>query len=259
MFHDVVQLQDFYEDRLGRVVRRTVRRELRQFWPDVTGQRVLGLGYATPYLNAFAEQAERTLAFMPAQQGVLHWPGRTGNAATLIDEGALPLPDYSVDRVLLVHSLEHTEQLRPLLSEVWRVMMGDARLLVVVPNRRSLWARLERTPLAHGRPFSHGQLNRLLRELSFIPREVRHALFVPPTRSRTLLGAAPAWERVGKRWLPKLSGLVMLEATKQVYAMTGPVETVRVHRPVIAPVPAAAQAGGLRRQEIADAPLDRAV
>jgi SAM-dependent methyltransferase len=256
MFHDVVDLQDFYQGRLGRVVQQTIQRELRQLWPDVRRQRLLGVGYVTPYLEPFREEAERTLAFMPAQQGVLHWPERARNGAALVDEGSLPLPDYSVDRVVLVHSLEHTEQLRPLLQEVWRVMMGDARLMVVVPNRRSLWSRMERTPLGHGHPFTPGQLTRLMKEQNFVPAASRAALFVPPTHSRTLLGAAPAWERLGKRWLPQFSGLVMLEATKQVYASTRPLEAERKRRAAVAPMPAAARPAGMRRES---ADLDEAV
>ena len=249
MFQDVTELNQFYADRLGGVVRQTIQRELRQVWPDVRGQRVLGLGYCTPYLQAFQGEAERTLAFMPAQQGVLHWPARDANATTLVDEGNLPLGAYSIDRVLLVHSLEHTEQLRPLLAEIWRVMMGHARLLIVVPNRRSLWSRLERTPLGHGHPFSQGQLTRLLQEQNFEPQQARHALFLPPTHARGLQRAAPAFERIGKRWLPQLSGLVMLEATKQVYATPRPREAKKARRPAIAPAPVAAPAGARWRRD----------
>jgi len=246
MFHDVVELRDFYDSRLGEVARHMIRRQVRQVWPNVRQQRVLGIGYATPYLRQFRSEAERVLAFMPSQQGVLHWPHDGPNAVGLIDETALPLPDYSIDRVLLVHSLEHTEQLRPLLSEIWRVMMGDARLLVVVPNRRSLWARLERTPLGQGRPFSQSQLSRLLREMQFVPRQAHPALFVPPTRARTLLGAAPAWERVGKRWFPRFSGVVMIEASKQVYAIDKPLQVQRLRSRVVVPFPAAARPTGAR-------------
>jgi SAM-dependent methyltransferase len=247
MFHDVVELKDFYDTRLGQVARHMVRRRVREVWPDLRRQRVLGIGYATPYLRQFHDEAERVLAFMPGQQGVLHWPPEGPNAVGLVDESALPLGDYTMDRVLLVHSLEHTEQLRPLLAEVWRVLMGDGRLLVVVPNRRSLWSRLERTPMGHGRPFSQGQLDRLLKEMNFVPRGAHHALFVPPTRARTLLGAAPAWERIGQRWFPRLSGVVMIEASKQVYATTRPAQVKRLRPSVVVPFPSAARPTGARR------------
>ena len=85
MWTDVVDLRDFYVSTLGQVARRMVRRRLRELWPDVTGQNVLGLGYAVPYLNGFREEAERVLAAMPAGQGVLHWPPDEAGLTTLID------------------------------------------------------------------------------------------------------------------------------------------------------------------------------
>jgi hypothetical protein len=74
MWHDIVDLRDFYETRLGAVTRRMLRREIRRLWPNLAGQRVLGLGYATPYLRQFQPEAERIVAFMPSSKGVVHWP-----------------------------------------------------------------------------------------------------------------------------------------------------------------------------------------
>src|SRR3546814_10882119 len=69
MWHDVVDLREFYETRRGQVARHMVRRSVRSVWPDVTGQRLVGLGFAAPYLRQFMGEAERVLAFMPASQG----------------------------------------------------------------------------------------------------------------------------------------------------------------------------------------------
>jgi SAM-dependent methyltransferase len=218
MYHDVVDLRDFYETQLGQVARRMVRRASRAMWPDVRGQRVLGLGYATPYLRQFASEAERVFAFMPASQGVLHWPPDGPGLTALVDETDLPLEDVSVDRVLLVHGIESSEFQRDLLREIWRVLTGDGRLLVVVPNRRSIWSRLERTPLGWGHPYSAAQLSRLLRDNMFTPTRTGRALYIPPMRSRALLRSAPAWERVGSRLFPTFAGAVMIEAGKQLYA-----------------------------------------
>ena len=71
---DVVDLRDFYGHQLGVVARRYVGRGIRRRWGDLSGQRVLGIGYATPYLGLFRAEAERCLAFMPAHQGVVKWP-----------------------------------------------------------------------------------------------------------------------------------------------------------------------------------------
>lgn len=222
MWNDVAELRQFYDSQLGQVSRHLIRRQVRSIWPNVRNQSVLGLGYAAPYLRQFRDEAERVLAFMPAQQGVVPWPLDGRGLAALVDETELPLPSYSVDRVLLVHSLECGENLRDLLRECWRVMGAGGRLLAIVPNRRGIWARTDRTPFGQGVPYSPSQLSRLLRENQFVPTQTSQALFIPPTRSRTLLRAAPMWERVGGRWFHTFAGVVMVEAEKQLYATSLP-------------------------------------
>ena len=218
MAADVVDLRDFYRTPLGQVARRTIRQAMRRMWPDLHGMSLVGIGYPAPYLTAISPETERAIALMPASLGVLAWPSDGANLATLADEGELPFADFSIDRVLLVHALETSEQAGPMLKEVWRVLAGGGRLLIVVPNRRGIWARLDRTPFGSGRPYTMSQLSQLLRDELFTPVATGAALFVPPTRSRMVLRSARAWERIGARWFPTFSGVVMVEATKQIYA-----------------------------------------
>ena len=238
MFSDVVDLREFYGTRLGQVARRMVGRRIRRMWPDLTGSRLLGLGYATPYLRPFIGEAERVMALMPAAQGVLHWPDEGPNRVVLGDEGDFPLPDFSIDRVLLVHGLEFSEQVRPLLKEVWRVLAGGGKLLVVVPNRRGIWARIDGTPFGQGHPYTTSQLSRLLRDENFTPERNIGALYVPPTRRRMILRSAGVVEGIGGRWFTTFAGVVMVEATKEIYARPVPVKKV-VKRPVLLPLPGA--------------------
>ncbi|MDX1710631.1 MAG: methyltransferase type 11, partial [Rhodovibrionaceae bacterium] len=87
---------------------------------------------------------------------------------------------------------------------------------------------------------------RVLRDNSFIPIESTQALFVPPSRSRTILRAAPAWERIGRRWFPRFAGVVMVEARKQLYAPTASVQRRQVGRRVVVPFPQVASRGVAR-------------
>ena len=215
---DVIDLRDFYQTGLGQVARRMIRRTIRGIWPDLRGMRLLGIGYATPFLSAIANETERTVALMPASQGVLSWAPEGGNVVALAEEGELPFADYSIDRVLLVHALETSEAAGLLLKEIWRVLAGGGRLLIVAPNRRGIWARLDRTPFGSGRPYTMSQLSHLLREELFTPIDTETALFVPPSRDRMVLRSAAAWERLGKRWFPTFAGVVLIEAAKQIYA-----------------------------------------
>ena len=66
------------------------------------------------------------------------------------------------------------------------------------------------------------QLSRLLRDEQFTPVGTDTALFVPPARKRMILRSAAAWERIGKRWFPTFAGVVLVEATKQIYAKPAP-------------------------------------
>ncbi|HET9150055.1 MAG TPA: methyltransferase domain-containing protein [Alphaproteobacteria bacterium] len=231
MANYVIDVRDFYATSLGQMAGRILRRRVRSIWPNVKGERICGIGYATPYLRPFQEQAERVVAVMPAGQGVLRWPPSGPNLAVLADDSELPLPDVSFDRVLLVHAVERTEALRPLLREVWRLLTDGGKMLVMVPNRRGIWARLEATPFGHGQPYTGAQLSRLLRDNLFTPLSTTTALFVPPLFRRLNVATAPAWERLGNRWFQGFGGVVMIEATKQIYAVA-PAARARARRPI---------------------------
>jgi SAM-dependent methyltransferase len=233
---DVVDLRDFYAGRLGTVARHFVGRGIRSRWTDLKGQRVLGIGYATPYLGLFREQAERCLAFMPAAQGVVKWPTASPALTSLVDEFELPLPDAAVDRILLVHSLEMSHDAFALLREVWRVLAPAGQLMAVVPNRRGLWARMDTTPFGNGRPYSRSQITHLLRETWFTPVSWGEALYTPPIARGWFLRSARAWERTGAVLSAPFAGVHIVEASKQVYRAIPARRERRVLVPALKPV-----------------------
>ncbi|MCY4559347.1 MAG: methyltransferase type 11, partial [Chloroflexi bacterium] len=112
MHQDVVDLNAFYLTRLGRVTRRILGQQIRRVWPRVREEVVLGIGYPVPFLGLFREEADRVFAVMPAGQGVMAWPESGGRQVALADDGVLPLPDGCIDRILIVHGLEFSEQRR---------------------------------------------------------------------------------------------------------------------------------------------------
>ena len=214
---DVVDLRNFYSQRLGVVARRLINDGIRAQWPDADGQRVLGFGYTTPYLGLFRSRSERCFAFMPAAQGVLKWPTARPTLAALVDALDLPLPDAAMDRILLVHALEMADDPEGLLREMWRVLAPSGRLLAVIPNRGGIWTRTDATPFGHGRPYSRSQITQLLRQTWFTPLVWSEALFMPPIHNGWLLRSAGAWERAGAALSLPFAGVHIVEATKQVY------------------------------------------
>jgi SAM-dependent methyltransferase len=234
MHGDVTDLREFYASPLGQTARRIIARRIRSRWDNVAGMDVVGLGYASPYLRMFAEEARATVSLMPFNQGVVRWPREGRSRSALVPDTELPLRDMSAERILVVHGLEHNEARGLYLREIWRVLMPQGRLIIVVPNRRGPWARLETTPFGHGRPYSLSQIERFLRQASLEPVGMTPCLFLPPFRFRAIGPAILAWERVGNRLWPAFCGAIIVEAIKQVHAGV----RVPVKKPVFTPIPA---------------------
>jgi SAM-dependent methyltransferase len=221
MHSDVIDLREFYLSPAGQAVRRLLRARLRQIWPNLRGERVAALGYSVPLLRPFLGEAESLTALMPAEQGVAYWPREGPNVSCLVDTKNLPLHDNSVDRLILMHALEGESEPRNLLHEARRVLKSSGRMLLIVTNRRGLWAHSDRTPFGTGQPYSGFQIKDRLREQGFLVDRLWHALYMPPTSSRLMISLADSFERYGPKLFPGFGGLLLVEAGKQLYAPTG--------------------------------------
>jgi len=241
MNSDIVDLRSFYASLLGRLAEHSISMALSSIWAGLPQERLVGLGYALPWLDRFGQDAERTMALMPATQGAVRWPAEGDSRTALVFDEELPLVDASIDRFLMVHALEHAENPRETLNEVWRALSPAGRVVIVVPNRRGVWARFEHTPFGTGRPFSRGQLDALLREANFTPSRWSDGLYFPPSKRRWLLKFHRLFERSGRRLWPIFSGVIVVEAQKRLYqaAPTAQRASRRVFVPVLSPQGAA--------------------
>ncbi|HEY2710604.1 MAG TPA: methyltransferase domain-containing protein [Caulobacteraceae bacterium] len=225
MRRDVLDLREFYAGPLGAAAREMVSRKVAEAWGGLAGLDVLALGYATPFLEPLAAGARRTIAAMPAQQGVEAWPLGAANAATLVDEAALPFPSALFDRVLAVHALEEADSPLSVMTEIGRVLAPSGRLILVVAARHGLWANAEQSPFGHGRPFSRRQLEALVREAELEPAGWTRALYAPPLTWAARW--AEGFEQAGARLWSPLAGLILMEAQKQ----TPAVRAIPMRRP----------------------------
>ncbi len=216
--HEIDQLRHFYGGPLGQLAARALRARLAALWPLAPGASLLGLGYPMPYLRLWKDANDRTAACTYATMGAVRWPRNRPGLATVAEEDRLPFPDLAFDRVLMIHALEHAENARRALREAWRVLKDDGHILIAAPSRTGWWAYSESTPFGHGHPYSPGQLDRLLRSVMFrvVRRDV--GLFCPPIAWRGLIRGASAWEEAGRRFAPRLGGVVLIEAAKDMYA-----------------------------------------
>lgn len=215
---DVIALRKFYGRPLGETAAALLAHHVDALWPHASGLHLAGIGYATPLLDRLKGGFLSRIALMPARQGVVQWPDARSNAAALIEEDALPLPDASFDRIILAHALEVADHQRGLLREVWRVLAPGGRLIVIVPRRRGVWAGFERTPFGSGQPFSSWQLEQVLSSQLLPIAHVRRSLFLPPFAAFSGPRTMHFAERLGGTLLLRgLGGVLIVEAEKQVY------------------------------------------
>ena len=215
----MISFWQFYGSVTGKILRRLVRERIHKLWPDLHDRNVLVIGYGVPYLKLFLDNAARTLHFTPRYTEAVAWPPQSNNVTAVVDDIELPLPDVSIDRVVIIHALEHAPLPDAALHEVWRVMNAEAKLLVIVPSRMGLWARSDATPFGAGRPFTERQVRQLLKDNGFRVEREDCALFLPPGWMRARLNFARWIEGMGRKYFPALAGLFLLEAGKYVYAV----------------------------------------
>jgi len=224
---DILELRDFYDRPLGSLVRRAISQRIRGRWSRLPGKTVIGIGYGVPFLGSFRSEAGRVGALMPATQGAITWPSSAAVSTALFEDEMLPLPDASVDNLLVVHCLEGSGNVRKMLRELWRVLKPEGSVIIVVPNRRGVWARMDTTPFGHGQPYSPRQLERALKEALFSPVDWSGALFMAPVDRAFVRRTGVAFERIGARIWPLFAGVIIVEARKE---LSSPVGTGAVAR-----------------------------
>ena len=148
---DIVNLRQFYSSPLGRKVKRRLRRVVRDHWGEEHGLHTVGVGYAAAMLPPVTKDpSARIVALMPTIQGAIYWPVDEANHSILADEMRPPFMPSSLHRVVMLHLFEYSHAPDELLKIWWQLMAPGGRLLLIVPNRRGIWARFGATPFTTG-------------------------------------------------------------------------------------------------------------
>jgi SAM-dependent methyltransferase len=232
MHLDVQDLRNFYyRSALGRAAQKSLRTRILELWPEAKGQTVVGYGFAAPLLRPYLADARRVMTLMPGPQGVMPWPAGMPNTSVLTEETLWPIETGHVDKLVVMHGLETSDQPFDLLEECWRVLGPGGRAIFIVPNRAGFWARRDITPFGFGRPYSPGQLETQLRKHQFLPERHVGALYQMPSRRRVWMKSAGLFERIG-RYMPTMmaGGAFIVEATKLVYPPKGNVQRTPARR-----------------------------
>ncbi len=219
---DVDNLERFYKSPLGKQVQKSITRRFQFLLKDPlhfsnTSTNAC-LGYVYPFLKAF-ENTPLTCTVLPPKQGISFY---TKPSLVVAEECSLPFEDKSIDFLLMIHWLENTPDPLPRLRESWRVLKDGGEILLLVPNKRSLWPTCEHTPFGMKYPFSYTQLINCLRDTFFTPTYLESILHFFPCTSEWLLPSIPLFEKTGSHLGITLNrfwaGGWVVKATKCLYA-----------------------------------------
>ncbi len=222
----IVNLRQFYSSRLGRKVKQRLRQLAVEQWPQLGDDCVVGIGYAAPMLRVMERSSTNPsviIALMPDVQGAIYWPVNGANRSIMADVMTPPFAPASLQRVVMLHAFEHVAEPEDLLRVYWHMLAPGGCLLLVVPNRHGLWARLGGTPFRQGTPHTLATVRALLNQTDFTLCDAVTALFTPPSSHPFWLRAWPIIEWLGRMCVPGLGGVILIRAEKQIYANIRPV------------------------------------
>lgn len=214
MSFDVIDLKEFYCSSEASNVCSVFQKILGKLRNSNQNNHSLFVGFGVPY----ADQNKHEFLLMLAHMGVLAWPTSQNNRSLLAYEDEWPFVDSLFDEIIIVHGLEYAQNSGKILEECYRCLRPEGRLIVVVPNRRSIWVRSDKTPLGFGQPYTLTQLSKILKKYDFIPVDVKRGLYSVPSKSFFLGLCSKFFELIAPRILQKFSGLVGVVAIKRVYA-----------------------------------------
>ncbi len=254
-------------------------------------------GFCLQQVDAAVEDA---FGFHALQLGLPHWPSLASNrmphrwvahpawlgahagsaqVSLFCEFDALPLPDASVDLVVMPHTLELARDAHLTLREVERVLRPEGRVVIVAFNPASSWGlrqkwgqfaerlrqllRRQRGPTVHdggleAAAFREGQflpqvgewigyrrLRDWLRLLGFEVETTRFGCWRLPIGNPVWLNRLGWMDALGDRWAPALGAVVVLSAVKRVQGLRL-IGLVRDQRRVPRRVPVSLAGAGAR-------------
>lgn len=211
-------LQDWFQTPLGQLLAQSERELLDRHLDCRAGAHLLQIG-------GFGA-GQKVLRANTSRQWLVDAPDN-GPVDCLLNPEHLPFQSDSMDIVILVHSLEFSDNPHRVLREADRVLAPEGYLLVLSFNLFSLWGLAHALPgvARRGAPwsgqyFSSRRIRDWLKLLDMEIHAVEHAYFRPPVNKARLQERLAGAERWGGRIMPWFGAVHLTVAQKHVVGLT---------------------------------------
>ncbi len=204
MFTDRVDARAFYESEIGQAAQELLRKHASKLCPLTAGEKVLPLGSA----SLLQDWQDPITARIDPE-----------SFSSIVDSRGKPLADASLDLVAALHT---DADIDLMLREIWRVLKGEGRLLLIVPKLNGAWAQNAATPFAQETAYTARQIAELMRKHFFFVRSLERALYAPPSWCAANRNIARELEIIAP-WLMlrQGGGVLIVEAQKRICGAVG--------------------------------------
>lgn len=208
-----LSLKKFYKTDLGRVFSWKIIGKIYKLWnpKDINpSEKILYCGYNKPFLNIFDNELDsknQITLFSPFNI-------QDSNNGVVIDPLRMPLRDSQFNRLISIHTVENAESLDSLLTEFWRVLEPEGRLILAVVNESGFW---NNTDIAGANTFTKEYIEQSLATAKFKLHSFNRTIYFPPDKSLQVARILDSLLMV----LPSKSGVMIFEAEKRIYASRG--------------------------------------
>ena len=204
----------FYLSFLGKTTSSILSKKISKLWTPFHKSRIAAIGFCSPFAHSINKRVQRLFFLIPSQFGEYHFNLKNKNSTALINEYTLPIDDSSLDRLLVIHSLEYITDHKKFLREAWRTLDKNGEILIIVPNSFGLWRTHYKKNLLSLRTFSYFELNSLLLNNFFTPIDFEYSLFFPTINNKYFLNKINLFEYIGRKFFKFFSGVIIVRAKK---------------------------------------------
>ncbi len=207
------KIKDFYETELGKIVQGNIASFIKEIWPSAENhlaqhQTILGFGNAAPYLSVFNKN---NLIFNLIINE--HLSTKSRGEISLDAEAKIPLAEDSIDKVIVIHCLEFQEDFENILKEIWHVLKPSGKVIFIIPNKNSLWSKLNFSPFFQGKSFSHIKIQKSISEYMFSILQIESTLHFFPNLYKIFPRILIKTDKISSKFC--LGGVILLEAEKR--------------------------------------------
>lgn len=199
------EIKYFYNTERGELLRSRVIKIIRTIWQPNVSLQIVGIGFIDPYINVINPHQLTLGSLINVNDDCYKLVNKLNN---------LPFANHSVDRILVIHSLEYLNQPDILFNELTRILKSAGKLLIIIPNKYSIWAHSRSLPYWKNKLFSLLDIYNLLSKSLFKINFHTADFFLPFEISKLTQWNFIDPEQLLAQYLSPFGGLLFIEADK---------------------------------------------